>query len=76
MRGPSEKFTSGGRKREATPFRQGLMLGLASPLVYLGAMKPVEFERRDNVSRAWRNVGDTFRSVIEREIAPNRDTKR
>jgi hypothetical protein len=58
------------------PFMQGVLLGLASPLLFFGPIAPIKVEHRDNVARAWRSVGETLRESMKREGARLSDKRR
>ncbi len=67
--------TSDARKTNMPPFRQGVILGLAGPLLFLGAMPRYDTRPGDNVAQAWRNVGDSLRNSMRREEVRLRDRK-
>jgi hypothetical protein len=57
-------------------FHQGIVLGFASPFLFLGQLPAIQLKRVDNVSRAWRSVGETLRESMNREGARISDKRR
>lgn len=60
-------------KPDSSSFRQGLVLGFAAPMLFLGQLPRHEIIETDNVANAWSTVGKTLRAVMNREGQRVRD---
>lgn len=63
------------RKASESAFKQGICLGFAAPLLFLGPLPRLHVCYEDNVAQAWRNVGDALRVSMKREEDRIRDGK-